>query len=212
MNWWNLIFVVKWIATWPWCNFFFCSSDELPLGQSEEKLPAASVSTPNFGQSGDETEIDEEFHSLRRSSRRPTKTPPDAVHSFFNSPESLPSPPLIPTPYTQKLEQNIHQRFAAVADHFNNPSDSEMDFEVNTCPRLPDNSTQCHIGVHSTEVSAAKNVPVLQSQTALNDTLLLSPSVPPGNFCFTLFFPYYSSYLLDCILICTLYPNLFACR
>ena len=115
-------------------------------------------------------------------STRPSKTSPDAAHSFFNSPESLPSPPLVPTPYTQKLEQNIHQRFAAVADHFNNPSDSEMDFEVNTCPRLPDNSTQCHIGVHSTEVSAANNVPVLQSQTALNDTLLLSPSVPPGIF------------------------------
>ena len=143
---------------------------------------AASVSTPNFGQSGDETEIDEEFHSLRRSSTRPSKTSPDAAHSFFNSPESLPSPPLIPTPYTQHLEQNIHERFAAVADHFNNPSDSEMDFEVNTCPTLDNYSTQFHVGVHSTEVKASNNLPVLQSQTALNDTLLLSPSVPPGMF------------------------------
>ena len=70
--------------------------------------------------------------------------------SLFNSPESLPSPvqkkigkktvvldgifnsPTKQELYTQQLEITAILRYTAVNDVFNNPSDEEMDFEVNT--------------------------------------------------------------------------------
>ena len=106
--------------------------------------------------------------------------PATAYQSLLDSPESLPSPPLIPTPYTQQLELNSKEKFAAVSEYFNHPSDSELDFEVNS--NKPSNSQTSQIlevNISHSQLPQQEST-AMRSQTMLNSTALLSPTSQQG--------------------------------
>ena len=137
--------------------------------------------TPTFDPSGDETEIEDEYTSRRVCETTVQIFPPaTGYQSLLDSPESLPSPPLIPTPYTQQLQLNSKEKFAAVSEYFNHPSDSEMDFEVNTKkPSYSHPSQFSEVNVCNSQLPQEDST-VLHSQTMLNSTALLSPTSQQG--------------------------------
>jgi len=101
---------------------------------------------------------------------------------LFNTPESLPSPvqrevatkslvehPNLPShTYTQQLEETCALRYYAVQDVFNNPSDEEMDFDVNTTKQQMPDSPLSPALIPTNRPCTNQSLPPILPQTLLD--------------------------------------------